>query len=282
MKQKWKNLRDQFRKEIQKIPERRSGDEASIEDVKWPYFQSMLFLKDIVQPRPTKSNLDETQTSEVSQTNDSDNNNLDSLVGSNENVNISANHEPNIVEDSNNVKNDKESNDACFKRPSSSEVIVCDEESLQHKKLKTKKRPKKEDEERYKMSEFEKHMITLESKKLQMFQGAEDEDLNFLKSLLPYLKKMPDLSKMNVRTQIQNIVFQEYKNVLQMNERYLAANHENNITPIRTNSSSNSSDMSMTPSPAVSPSGRSSSIQRYYESYREETTDDDYNLTDLH
>lgn len=75
--------------------------------------------------------------------------------------------------------------------------------------------------------------------------------------------------------------FQENKNVLQVNERYLATKNENNITPIRTNSSSNSFDMPMMSSSVVSPSGQPS-IDHYYESYREETTDRDYRLTDLH
>lgn len=38
------------------------------------------------------------------------------------------------------------------------------------------------------ISEFEKHIITLESQKLQMLQGIDDQDLNFLNLYYRILK----------------------------------------------------------------------------------------------
>lgn len=165
VKQIWKNLRDQFRKELQKIPVM-----PTVADVKWPYFQLMVFLKDILQPRPTISSLDTFQCHD--ELNDSENYEHDSIDHSH-----------------NNCKNDQVSdNVSCFKRPSS-ESVVNDEENSQIKKSKTKKRLQKADGDVIKMTEFEKHMVNLESQKLRMLQEPGDEDLNFFKSLLPYFKK---------------------------------------------------------------------------------------------
>jgi len=260
VKQKWKNLRDQFRKELQKIPVMRSGDEVTVTDVKWPYFQSMIFLKDILQPRPTKSSLDKYQC-------------LDDNLESLEELNDSENYEHYSIDHSNNnCENDQVSDNAsCFKRPSS-ESVVNYEESSQIKKSKTKKSlHKAADGDVIKMTEFEKHMVNLESQKLQMIQGTEDEDLNFFKSLLPYFKKLPDLSKMNVRTQMQNIVFQEYTKVIQMNDRYSTMNNNTNVRSVSTPSSS---EISPVPSPGSSRS--SSATQRYYESFTEKPTENLY------
>lgn len=219
----------------------------------------MLFLKDILQPRPTKSSLDD-----------------DNLDESNDSENITENNEHDTVDHINNDKNDKINDNACFKRPTS-EFIICNEEMPQTKKPKTKKKLTMEDENPGKMTDFERHMITLESQKLQMLQGSGDEDLNFFKSLLPYIKKLPDLSKMNVRIQMQNIVFQEYTKVLEMNERCLAVNNNTNIRPVSNYSSTSSSEISPVPSPVSS-----SATHRYYEFHTGEQTDNTYygNSTD--
>jgi len=216
---------------------RRSGDEAIVANIKWSYFQSMIFLKDILQPRPTKCSLDKSKCFDDS---------LESLGESNDSENINEIYEHDSIDQSNNREYDKVSDNISYFKQPSSEFVVIDEESSQIKKSKTKKRLQKEDRDSSEMTEFEKHMITLESQKLQMLQGPGDEDLNFFKSLLPYFKKLPDLSKMNVRTQIQNIVFQEYTKVIQMNERYSTMN--NNARPVPISSTPSTSEMSPVPS----------------------------------
>lgn len=104
-----------------------------------------------------------------------------------------------------------------------------------------------------------------------MLQEPGDEDLNFFKSLLPYFKKLPDLSKMNVRTQMQSIVFQEYTKVTQMNERYSTMDSNANVRPVSTYSTPSSSEISTVLSP-----GSSSDTQRYYESFTEKPTENSY------
>jgi len=66
LRKKWKYLRDQFAVELGKIPPSRSGDaEDSASTSKWPDFQSLLFLKDIVRPRFSTGNLITTAESEI-------------------------------------------------------------------------------------------------------------------------------------------------------------------------------------------------------------------------
>ncbi|XP_044764520.1 uncharacterized protein LOC123321081 [Coccinella septempunctata] len=54
---KWKNLRDTFRKELKKMPVKRSGDGASSWRSSWPYFDNLYFLKDQFTARKSTSNL---------------------------------------------------------------------------------------------------------------------------------------------------------------------------------------------------------------------------------
>ncbi|XP_068630491.1 uncharacterized protein [Battus philenor] len=89
LRKKWKYLRDQFSVEYTKIPSSRFGDEASISsESKWPYYKSLMFLKDVIKSRNFSGNLcpsnrPSSKISEeiVQQTNDSfdfqDDSNLD-------------------------------------------------------------------------------------------------------------------------------------------------------------------------------------------------------------
>lgn len=70
IRKKWKSLRDVFGKELKKVPDRRSGDEAppNYETyTTWPYFESMLFLKDQMRPRKCDGNVrsDGTETIDI-------------------------------------------------------------------------------------------------------------------------------------------------------------------------------------------------------------------------
>nr|CAI5850710.1 unnamed protein product [Callosobruchus analis] len=55
---KWKNLRDYFRKELKKVPLTRSGDpgEEALKKSAWLHFKSLLFLDQFL-PRTSHSNL---------------------------------------------------------------------------------------------------------------------------------------------------------------------------------------------------------------------------------
>ncbi|CAH1954916.1 unnamed protein product [Acanthoscelides obtectus] len=56
VKKKWKGLRDVFRREYKKV--HKSGDEAPEEgSSSWTFFDQMLFLSDIIEPRQLKGNV---------------------------------------------------------------------------------------------------------------------------------------------------------------------------------------------------------------------------------
>ncbi|XP_046685246.1 uncharacterized protein LOC124370985 [Homalodisca vitripennis] len=58
--QKWKSLRDYYRKEIRKMQEERSGSSAdTIYKSNWPYFMLLDFLRSQFKTRPTSGNLKE-------------------------------------------------------------------------------------------------------------------------------------------------------------------------------------------------------------------------------
>jgi len=52
----WENLRDTFRRKLKMDTETKSGQGRS-EIVKWPFFNTMMFLKDVMIPRESSGNL---------------------------------------------------------------------------------------------------------------------------------------------------------------------------------------------------------------------------------
>jgi len=58
LRKKWKYLREQFSVEFGKIEPPHSGDPGGESyELKWPHYRLLLFLKDIVKPRASSSNL---------------------------------------------------------------------------------------------------------------------------------------------------------------------------------------------------------------------------------
>ncbi|KAK4881214.1 hypothetical protein RN001_004533 [Aquatica leii] len=67
-KDKWKNLRDHFKREVHKIPDLVENDPISLRNAytgKWKYFPSLMFLIDLVRP------LDSTRLDDIELDNDS-------------------------------------------------------------------------------------------------------------------------------------------------------------------------------------------------------------------
>lgn len=74
VKSKWKYLRDNFRKELAKLPVSHSGDSGGEEESsRWPHFKTLLFLKDQFIPRRSTGNL----TNKSRTTSSQDNNEVD-------------------------------------------------------------------------------------------------------------------------------------------------------------------------------------------------------------
>lgn len=76
---KWKNLRDNFRKELRKLLKSRSGDAATTPTPRWIHFKCLDFLIDIMDPKQTAGNIPDTENV-ASKQNSTD---VDSLFGEN-------------------------------------------------------------------------------------------------------------------------------------------------------------------------------------------------------
>jgi len=60
---------------------------------------------------------------------------------------------------------------------------------------------------------YQKEMISLENKKLEWVikhKEENDEDLNFFRSLVPYMKQLPPTRKLFLGSQFQNMVAEEF------------------------------------------------------------------------
>ncbi|XP_050296731.1 uncharacterized protein LOC126750512 isoform X2 [Anthonomus grandis grandis] len=195
VKNKWRGLRDTYRKEFKKCTETRSGQEGGRgKESTWPYYTAMLFLKDQFAPRIMQSSIPEPEAdgeleNDVGEFDDSSEDDLD------DESQLSA-----IA--SSNSKTEKN-----FR--SQSQRVAPDNPDItpQTKRAKIAK-----------SSAFSK-LLEIEQKKLEEFKkknapvtkkvDQEDADYHFLMSLLPYLKNVPEERKMIVRNKLQQVFCDE-------------------------------------------------------------------------
>ncbi|XP_062541835.1 uncharacterized protein LOC134209825 [Armigeres subalbatus] len=175
-KKKWKSLRDAFGKELKKVPEKRSGDEAPLNYetyTTWPYFDSMLFLKDQMRPRKSGGNL---------------------RVGDAETVENEDLHEgePGMNRSyRNDVIDTPETHD-----------IKCTDETIPPPPHKYGKRGRAQQQ----LLAIEAKKLKLLEQKVQKAVGGDDEDEAFFKSLLPHVRKLPPEQKLLFRMDVQKAV----------------------------------------------------------------------------
>lgn len=193
VKTKWKNLRDYYRQELRKVGKPKTGDPGGkIYKSCWPYFSQMGFLKDILGGVNRCSNLDEEPDSEanentqINEETDDENNDIQSQV-----FDIQSAESPQTS------------------RPTSSMSSATNtSQPRQNTSRKRKLRPDlastiKRNEE----------LIALEKKKIEILEKdakeEDDDDLLFLKSLLPHIKSFPVIRKLRLRSKIQDLVLKE-------------------------------------------------------------------------
>lgn len=173
----WENLRDTFRRKYKTEHETKSGQGATAPN-KWPYFNSMLFLKDIMTPKVGSGNLPATVTNEPFSRSPSP---------------VMANQES---------ENEFESATSCsVTEPEASTSFVQPQVQETKRQKKTKQTNLNYDSqalaiEKRKIDLMEQHF----SGKAQKYQ--DDEDYSFLMSLLPTIKQLDQLEKMKLRMKI--------------------------------------------------------------------------------
>lgn len=178
VKKKWKNLRNSFGKELRKIPEGRSGNEGPLNFetyTTWPYFDSMLFLKDQMRSRKSGGNLpvDDDDVEEM----DLQENELRAVPD--------------------------EPNEVCNPDLSEIDSVI---ESIPQPSFHRSNRPVKRS--------AQLQLIAIEARKLKLLERKvgksntcdDDEDGAFFKSLLPHVRKLEPEEKLEFRMEIQSVV----------------------------------------------------------------------------
>ena len=168
-KAKWKNLKDQFRREYYKIT--RCESKPTPTTSKWHYFDRLQFLRNFVTSESTHEN-------SVDQ--------------------VQQNHK--------NGERDEVAND----ESSSFNYFGNDDVTNGNSASASQKRKRKDSCDQ---------SVELQRKKLYLLErviesakdNTETADLQFLKSLLPYVECLPLLDKLELRTNIQHIVFEKFK-----------------------------------------------------------------------
>lgn len=190
LRKKWKYLRDQFSVECSKIKTPRSGDAAeTVTESKWPYFKSMLFLKDIVRPRASSSNLKPKAPTATDYGEDKreDNINLHAEEEEKDNDDLNETENPN--------ENETETQTAELNQPANPPP----------------ENPRKRRRMMANNTFYNERILQLEQQKLNTIQSVfqrepENDDMMFFKSLLPFISKIPTERKLRFRSRIQEVV----------------------------------------------------------------------------
>ncbi|XP_045473601.1 uncharacterized protein LOC123680014 [Harmonia axyridis] len=224
VKGRWKNLRDTFNRELKKVHKSRSGEEASGPcryKGTWCYFEDMDFLKRILTPRETEGNLPSCQEKNIF----GDESLSKSLEGDESEDNRWIEQEESDKEDGELTYNEDVPESAIRpKRLSKRSRPTSLQKELENleKSLPSSSSPKnpikvsrkrKTGTSQYQHDSFEREMLKLEAEKLDILRNTDDDDddINFFKSLLPHVRQLSSIDKLNFRIQVQHLLYQELR-----------------------------------------------------------------------
>jgi len=183
------NLKDKFRKELQKIPINLSGDGGSEYRSKWPFFNSMMFVKDTITPSSMSGNLNIEENSQKSFSGASDNESFIEIVD----TPLTADAE------------------ALSPSTSISQTISTSNYYTKHSINPNIKKRRIERDNTQKIIVLEEQKIVILQKAQDSEKKPENPDAQFLLSLLPYFNGLQALEKLELRSDIQNAVLNVYK-----------------------------------------------------------------------
>lgn len=195
MKAKWKNMRDYYRAELKKHPSGKSG--AGAEDVSnstWPLFKCLSYLRNTMQTRTRSTNI-------ISNFNSSEEANIESNSSHAYDV-CQTQDNDNFTEDSSNIIDADLDNTDSDVSPAGGLKKVKYE--VPHRQTA--------------VNNFRRELLyIMKAKKLKLLENEEkeDEDLLFLISLLPDLKKISQTQKIRTKIKFQEILLNETLNLLQ-------------------------------------------------------------------
>lgn len=178
LRKKWRGLRDTFGRELKKITKTKSGQSANTDVVsKWPYFSILLFLKDTMSRRNLTGNVP------IRDDSDTEGTQL-------ENTTVPDDSPVSPVPSSSNT---------------SSMAHIPEQTPVKNLNPPPKKKFRKQ-----RSDEIDEKLLQIEEQKLKYWQeSVNDSDAQFLMSLLPFLKDLPQRRKLIVRAKIQQVLIDE-------------------------------------------------------------------------
>jgi len=205
LRKKWKYLRDQFCVEFGKSQPPHSGDTGGESyEPKWPHYKSLLFLKDVVKPRSSSSNL-KSDKSAPTQSNPIPSN--DKTV---DNVQRGDTGDHDDRDDSV-AFSENDNDDLRFTQFRTHEENQDDGEFISQERSLVQDNPLKR--KRIGVNaKYNETITAIETQKANFLEEAmknrqhEDEDWLFFRSLLPHVNKIPANMKLRFRNRIQQVV----------------------------------------------------------------------------
>lgn len=197
----WENLRDTFRRKLKTDIETKSG-QARSESVKWPFFNTMMFLKDVMIPRESSGNLPLTHIE----------NELSPNNFSNATLDVDEENTSDTEADINCSVGEPEASGSeftSFAKPQSKQQLSS-----------SSKRNNKNDNDtiiskKQKQNSYDSQVLEIERRKINLMEKRfsrstnthqDDQDYAFFMSLLPSVRQLNQIEKMRLRMKIMNDV----------------------------------------------------------------------------
>ena len=205
LRKKWKYLRDQFSVEIGKIKPPGSGDPGGESyEPKWPHYRSLLFLKDIVKPRASSSNLKSDRSAPMhSNPNPSNDKTADSVQ-----FGDSGDHDD---RGDSVAFNDNDNEDLRSTQYGTHDENQDDGEVNNQERSLVQDNPRKRKRNGVN-AKYNETITAIEKQKAKFLEEAmknrqpENEDLLFFRSLLPHVSNILANMKLRFRNRIQQVV----------------------------------------------------------------------------
>ncbi|CAG9770222.1 unnamed protein product [Ceutorhynchus assimilis] len=177
----WKILRQQFKLQFERLPPRRSGDPAPEDHVKWPYFKSLLFLRDNFERRhATDSSDDDSREFEGGDDTQHDTGDV-----------LSSSTQTTTFDDTSQTFANVLTVEFVTLRSSTNEKS--DNLDYQERSAPT--------------DQTGQGLLEIEKEKLKMSTlNNNDEDVRFFASLLPHVKKLSPVDKFTFRAYVENMI----------------------------------------------------------------------------
>ncbi|KAF5298254.1 hypothetical protein FQR65_LT09765 [Abscondita terminalis] len=208
-KNKWKYLRDTFRKELAKIPKPKSGDAGTFTlESRWKYFKMLLYLRDQFTPRKSISNLTSaSKTKQISSVSATVSTNDDEMDDDSEGTEKEVDDETTARTTDTVSECDTQTNDYLLSPGSSTSGV----EASKEPRVSLGRRRKRKSSSDL----IGKALLNVETEKLKILEAKQtksptmptmNEDMHFFESLLPHVIKMNPLRKLQFRGKVQDLV----------------------------------------------------------------------------